>query len=213
MNHFFLLSYPAINNYQIIYIFWNLLLLIIPFFLCAYLIKYWSTTKYKKVYQKLIAVLLGLLWLLFIPNTAYIITDVRHLLGFCPLSRTNVCLYNAWMIMFFFLYASLGWIAYVYLMNQMKWLIKEIWDKTIALIYVWTIVPVISIGVLLGLIYRWNSWDIFFAPLAVASDALRFFMDFTHFKNWAISTLVLYLLYFGGDYLFCKRSYGLFKDR
>ncbi len=203
MNKNFLFSYPTINNYEIIYIFWNLLLLIIPFLLCAYLIKYWSTTKYKKAYQKIVAVLLGLLWLLFIPNTAYVITDIRHLLGFCPLSRTNVCLHNAWMIMFFFLYASLGWIAYVYLVKQMEWLIKEIWDKTIAFIYIWTIVPVISIGILLGLIYRWNSWDIFLTPLAVGSDALKFFTDLTHFKNWAIFTLALYLLYFVGEYLFC----------
>lgn len=192
----------TINDYPTIMIVWNLFLLIIPFFLCRNLIKLQRKSKFSKWHQKLFAVCLGFVWLLFIPNSAYVITDVRHLLNYCPLSYYKVCAENAWMIMFFFTYAVIGWVAFVYLVNQMKILVNEIWGKLAVKIYIWFIVPVISLGVLLGLINRWNSWEIVVYPVAIAKDALMYFTDFTHFKNWLIFTMFLYILYFIGDYLF-----------
>ena len=181
---------------------WNLFLLIIPFFLCKNLIKLRRKSKFSKWHQKLIAACLGFIWLLFIPNSAYIITGGRHLLNYCPLNYYKVCAENAWMIMFFFTYAVIGWVAFVYLVNQMKILVNEIWGKLAVKIYIWSIVPVISLGVLLGLINRWNSWEILIYPVAIAKDALKYFTDFMHFKNWLIFTIFLYILYFIGDYLF-----------
>lgn len=195
----------TINNYTVITILWNLMLLLVPFFLCRFLIKFWHSFQFKKLYQKLEAVLLGCIWLLFIPNSAYIITEVRQLLNFCPPNSINVCIENAWMIMFFFTYAAVGWSAYVYLLNQMKVLVCEIWGEIAAKIYILSIVPFISLGVLLGLINRWNSWEVFIYPALMISDIVKYFTIYIFFNNWLLFTIFLYLLYFGGNYLFEKK--------
>ncbi len=181
---------------------WNLFLLLIPFFLCRNLIKLWRKSKFSKCYQKLFVVCLYFIWLLFVPNSAYIITDIRHLLNFCPLNKYKICVENAWMIMFFFTYAVIGWVAFVYLVNQMKILVNEIWGKLAVKIYILSIMPIISLGVLLGLINRWNSWEVFIYPSKITKDALMYFTDPLYFKNWLIFTIFLYILYFMGDYLF-----------
>ncbi|MEA3463968.1 MAG: DUF1361 domain-containing protein [Patescibacteria group bacterium] len=190
---------------------WNLLLLVIPFFLCGNLIKLWQKSKFSKCRQKLAAVCLYFVWLLFIPNSAYIITDIRHLLNFCPLNQYKICIENAWMIMFFFSYSVIGWVAFVYLINQMKILVNEIWGKLAVKIYIWLIAPIVSLGVLLGLINRWNSWEALIYPIAIAKDALKYFTDFVYFKNWIIFTIFLYILYFTGNYLFLPYKYQLNK--
>jgi len=109
------------------------------------------------------------------------------------------------MIPFFFLYAILGWIAYVYLVNQMKYLIDKLFGKRVVLAYLWLISPVFSLGILLGLVNRWNSWDLLFFPTEVLNGALLYFSDWTYFKNLLIYTFSLYILYFIGDILFVEK--------
>ena len=78
-------DYFFIHGYPLLVIAWNLLLLLVPFGLVFYLKKIWRKRDLSKFTLYLITVGLGFLWLLFIPNAAYIITDVRHLLDYCPL--------------------------------------------------------------------------------------------------------------------------------
>ncbi|RLC35998.1 hypothetical protein DRH27_05940, partial [Candidatus Falkowbacteria bacterium] len=104
----------AINNYEVIFIAWNLFLLIIPFFLCRLLFILYNANKFKSLPHKIFGLAIAFLWLLFIPNTIYVIADMRHIIGFCPVNEKNICIENAWMIMFFFIYASIGWVAFVY---------------------------------------------------------------------------------------------------
>ncbi len=208
----------TINGYYFIAILWNLLLILVPFFLCLYLNFYWRKTKFKKLYHKIYAAIIIFIWLLFIPNTAYVITEVRHLLNFCPVNEFDICLAHAWMILFFFIYAVLGWVAYVYLVNQMRILIYEILGKVYAHIYIWSIIPIISLGMLLGLFNRWNSWEIFFHPAEMIESILIYFLNFSYFLNWLIFTLFMYLLYFGGNTLLknkftIKKWYGIFKNK
>lgn len=194
----------SINNFPITTIIWNLLLLLIPYYSCKYLIKLYQKSNLKKLPYKLLAVSLGLIWLLFIPNSAYIMTDIRHILNFCPLTIHKICIENAWMTLFFFTYASIGWVTFVYLLNQMKIFINEIWGKLIARIYILAIIPTISLGVLLGLVNRWNSWEIFISTDKIFISGFMYLTNFTYFKNWLIFTMFLYLLYFAGNLIFKK---------
>lgn len=202
-NNYSWFSKLSINDYPLIVFFWNLFLLLIPYFLVFYLIKYWELTGFKKVYQKIIAFCVGFIWLIFIPNTAYIITDIRHINNSCfSNSVYMVCSENAWMIMFLFAYAVIGWVAFVFLLNQMKNFIGIIFDKKIAKIFINSVIPLIAWGVLLGLLNRWNSWEIFIYPLDFFSHALLYFTNLIYFTNWLIFTIFLYILYYGGNYLF-----------
>jgi len=195
----------VINNYEVFFIAWNLFLLIIPFFLCRLLSWFYDANKFRSWYNKFIGILIAFLWLIFIPNTIYVIADMRHIIGFCPVNEKNICISNAWMIMFFFTYASIGWVAFVYLINQMKDTIKKIFPYFNLSVYLFFIMPVISLGMLLGLINRWNSWEVFISPSNIISDALKYITDFTYFKNWLLFTIFLYVLYYAGNYIFKPR--------
>ncbi|MFH1427504.1 MAG: DUF1361 domain-containing protein [Patescibacteria group bacterium] len=195
-----------VNDYSILVIAWNIMLIFIPWGLAIFIFKYWRKNKLKKIYQKLIASFIFLLWLFFIPNAAYIITDVRHLLNFCPAnSYFHVCSANAWQIMLFFIYALVGWVAFVLLLRQMKAYIIKIKNKRVSEIFIWLVIPLISFGVLLGLLERWNSWDLFIYPWEILESMLKFITDFDYLKNWLFFTVSLYILYFGGDWLFKKK--------
>ena len=195
--HFF-----DINGYPVIGILWNFFLLIFPFLFCLALVRYYRKTGFKSAGEKLAALGLGILWLFLIPNAAYIMTDVRHLSGFCPPAPCDyVCVENTWMIIFFFTYSFLGWALFVFLINQMRDFIALAWSRKAGGVFAWLIIPLISLGVLLGLVNRWNSWEIFIAPGKILESALVYFTQFSYFKNWLIFTGCFYLLYFGGNFI------------
>ncbi|MFH1744939.1 MAG: DUF1361 domain-containing protein [bacterium] len=195
----------AINDYYIVYIFWNLFLLIIPFFLSLCLGELWKKTKFRRLIHIVLAIFLAFFWILFIPNTAYVVADARHLSGFCPDNKNRICVENAWMIMFFFTYAVIGWVGFVYLFNQMKTLISKIFGKRTALFFAPLGIPVISLGVMLGLIDRLNSWEVFMKPMEIIQKASTYFTDFTRFKNLFAFIVFYYILYYTGDIIFKKK--------
>jgi uncharacterized membrane protein len=201
-------SVLAVNQYPLLIIIWNLLLLLIPFIIVRALSSYYfKKGQDSNVFSWLVLGAGGLVWLLFIPNSAYIITGVRHLMGYCPLgSFRDVCVDNAWMIMFFFIYAASGWIFFVLLMNQMRDFLIKISNKKIAGIFVYATIPAIALGVLLGLINRFNSWEIFFEPLIIFKVMLIYVTNLTYFINWLAFTLGLYILYIAGNILFKKNT-------
>lgn len=194
-----------VNGYPLITIAWNIFLLAVPFFLAKILISFWRKTRFLSFKSKLFGFVLFCVWLLFAPNAAYIISDVRHISGFCPDNKYLICPENAWMIIFFFTYGIIGWIGHVYLINQMKYLIKKLWGKIGVFAYLWLISPIISLGLLLGLVNRWNSWDAFLHPTEVLESAWLYVNDWTYFKNLLIYTIFLYILYFVGDILFVQK--------
>ncbi|MDO8259997.1 MAG: DUF1361 domain-containing protein [Candidatus Magasanikbacteria bacterium] len=194
-----------VNEYPVITIGWNIFLLSVPFFIAKILISLWRKTRFQKAKTKLLGLLLFCVWLLFAPNAAYIISDVRHISGFCPNNKYQICAENAWMIIFFFTYGIIGWVAHVYLINQMKHLVKKIAGKIGVFVYLLLISPLISLGLLLGLVNRWNSWDAFVYPGEVLSSAWLYVSDWTYFKNLLIYTIFLYILYFVGNIIFVDK--------
>ncbi|MFH1233488.1 MAG: DUF1361 domain-containing protein [Patescibacteria group bacterium] len=197
------LDWLTINDFDLLAMLWNVLLIAIPWAIAIWLGYLWKRTKFVKLLDKFFAMILGFFWLLFIPNSIYIITDIRHLLNYCPSDSSNqICVNSAWMIPWFFLYAVVGWIFFVYLLRQMTILLKHIFDITVAKLFIILIMPFISLGVLLGLINRWNSWDFFFHPFEVIKSSLIYCFDLRYFIDWFSFTVVLYVLYFLGKTLF-----------
>ncbi|MDO8592443.1 MAG: DUF1361 domain-containing protein [bacterium] len=194
-----------INDYQLFTIFWNLILALTPLALYFILRKYAAETRLAGLGQKIIAIVLFFVWLLFFPNTAYIITDVRHLLNYCPAdSPFKVCEENAWMIMLFFTYSSLGWISFYYLLKQMAKLAGEIFSRFISRVFIALAIPVTALGVLVGLFNRFNSLDAILFPVQFIKVIGLYFSDINYFLNWLIFTVFLYLLYLAGDVIFRK---------
>jgi len=192
-----------VNDYPVFMVVWNLILLIIPFFIFSFLVKFYKKNKFKSSRSKITTLFLFLLWVLFIPNTAYIITDVRHLLDYCPVnSKSRVCPSSAWMIMFFFLYAIIGWVFFVIFLAKMRKFVKKVFGEMLGNIFIITIIPLVSLGVLIGLVDRFNSWDLFIRPLSIFENMLMYITNFYYLRNFLVFTLGFYLLYFIGDFLF-----------
>ena len=195
----------AINDFQLLTAVWNIFLVLIPLAIFWLLKKYWRRTRLVKFSQKSLALALFIFWLLFFPNTAYLITDVRHLLDYCPADSINqVCLPNAWMIMFFFAYAASGWAAFYYLLKLMSELIREIFSGPWPKVFIFSVIPLAALGVLLGLLNRFNSWDVFSYPILLVRVVWLYFSDLNYFFDWFIFTIFLGLLYFAGDVIFKK---------
>lgn len=185
-----------INNYQVVTIFWNLFLALLPFFFGYLLIKFWQKTGLIRWQHKLIGVLLWFVWLLFLPNTAYVISDVRHLLDYCPRdTQFRVCQENAWMPVFFFTYGLLGWISFVYGLAQMKMFISKATNRLMSHIYLLVTIPIIALGLLLGLVNRFNSWDLFVNPHELWQAIQTYWTDSQSFTNLLILSILLYILY------------------
>lgn len=213
-DHYPFFAELAVNHYQLVTVAWNIFLVFLSLMFYLFLKSYWRRTGLRKFSQKAGAAILFILWLLFLPNAAYIITDVRHLLNYCPLDSPNkVCAANGWMIMFFFTYSSFGWVSFYYLLKLMSNLFNEIFKfKRRSLdFFAALVIPLTSLGVLVGLLNRFNSWDVFLSPLWFLRVAAVYFLDINYFIDWFIFTIFLYLLYFAGDVIF--KSYELSKNK
>ncbi|MCU0679175.1 MAG: DUF1361 domain-containing protein [Planctomycetes bacterium] len=190
-----------INDYPVITIGWNIFLLLLPYFFCRLIIAV-HNSHLPAYYKYPLNGIVGFFWLIFMPNTAYVMSDVRHLNEFCPGSANNVCQDNAWQIMVFFAYGAIGWVSYVYLLEQMAKFITNSIGENAKRWFIALVIPLIALGVLLGLLDRWNSWEIFFHPGQILVSFLSFILVPVRFYTCLIYTAFLYLLYFSGRRIF-----------
>ncbi|MFE6075885.1 DUF1361 domain-containing protein [Paenibacillus sp. NPDC057886] len=141
------------------FLIWNLFLGWIPF-VFSYVAYGFSHAKWKRAAW--FAVASGLLWLLFFPNSSYIVTDLVHLTA--RSSRyygggTGLD-YKYWydlivVLMFVWTGLLLGFLS----MYQLQEVIHYKMGRWVSWIFVLGGCALGSYGVLLGRVYRLNSWD------------------------------------------------------
>lgn len=140
----------------------------------------------------------GLLWLLFLPNTIYMITDMIHLLR--QWGRVNETI-KVILLVQYFLLEVVCFATYLYGMIPfekllLKWRLRD--NQKIWMIIAFNFL--ISFGMVLGRIERINSWDVFVNPVSVLYSAYITMTSSFH--------LLLFVL-FG---LFTNLFYFLFRD-
>lgn len=105
-----------------------------------------------------------LVWLIFFPNAAYLLTDFQHLAttdGSAPIWFDVILLiWFAWTGLF------LG-IASLYLMQE---IVADLLNPAIGWVFAISVTTLSSIGVYLGRFLRWNSWDLLQDPFLIARD-------------------------------------------
>lgn len=181
---------------------WNLVLLAVPFVIGRVLGRLHSPNMPRTAAGRFAAVLLFALWLLFLPNAPYVIADVRHLMSSCHLNEIRICVSEAWSIPLMFVYAVTGWIGFVFAIRQLKTIMIASYGSGAGRWFVPLIVPPVSLGLLLGLLDRFNSWDAILSPGAVIGSAWSYFTGAERFVAFAAYTASLYALFYLGDYLF-----------
>ncbi len=141
---------------------YNTFLALIPIFLGK------TMAREKRMFLKLVY---GLLWLVFIPNTLYILTDIIHLFEDLIKASTVelvilIFIYTLLMIISVITFV-LAFIPFERVLMQLK-ISKK--DRTSLIIIINFI---IAFGVVLGRVQRLNSWDVFINLPAVVKSAVH----------------------------------------
>lgn len=158
-----LIAARVIHYERLTFIFfvWNLILAWIP-----YLASLWSVSfqrRHPRAWWLLLPV--GALWLLFFPNALYIITDLVHLRERPPVPIW----YDIVLLASFVLNGC--WLAVVSL-HQMQGVVQRVSGTLMSWLFVLVVSGLSGLGVYLGRVLRWNSWDVLLEPRAVLADAL-----------------------------------------
>jgi len=156
-----LYAYSVVSSRQInyLYLIVNLLLATAPLLIVWRLnyllsIKRWSSWE---------ALLTTFVWIIFLPNSFYMISDYIHLGGM----SSSVILYNSVMFSAFIYLAFFMGMTSIYVMHQL--LKKRVYAST-AMTMILLIILGCCFAIYLGRDLRWNSWDIILHPAGLLFD-------------------------------------------
>jgi uncharacterized membrane protein len=147
------------NDFYYSFLLWNLFLAGIPLFISHIIIRF-------KI-EKLI-VLGGMLyiWLLFLPNAPYIVTDMVHLYQRPPVPF--------WYDMFLVLLSAVNGLILCFIsIGQIENILKK-YQKSLNLnIFRVILIIAMSYGVYVGRYLRFNSWDAIISPIEVGRGMIH----------------------------------------
>ncbi|WP_052736970.1 DUF1361 domain-containing protein [Paenibacillus algorifonticola] len=126
--------------------------------------------KMQTAVKMLILLPLGLVWLLFYPNAAYLITDMLH-----PFMRVQadggghfVQTMEFWQHLFIFLTAaSVGVLLSVVSLYSLHQLVRQAFGIVTGWLFAVVILLLSSFGIYIGRFVRWNTWDVWARPHVV----------------------------------------------
>lgn len=136
---------------------WNIFLAIIPYSISSLII-------YSREQVNIsILIIASIPWLLFLPNTMYIITDLFHFKY-----RAGV---PPWFdLMLIFSFAWNGLILGLISLSDMQKIYSDKIHPIAAKVLIVTAMAASSFGVYIGRYLRWNSWDAITNPLSLLHD-------------------------------------------
>ncbi len=138
---------------------WNLILALVPYLLTTFLI-------YSELYsKKSLLIFLFSVWLLFFPNSPYILTDLFHLRH---VKTASVWFDLILILSFAWTGLLLGLVSLLDMEEIMRKYVSRIIARNIAVILLF----IGSFGVFVGRFLRWNSWDIISQPLELINDLI-----------------------------------------
>lgn len=147
------------DSMRYVFLVWNLVLAAIPVLLAWWLVIRVRAHGWLKWQQ----LLLTLVWILFLPNSFYLITDFIHLRATFEASL----LYDIVMLMCFVLAGLALGMTSIYMVQ------RELMRR-LSTYQVWSIVGLVllasSFAITLGRFTRWNSWDILLKPAGLLFD-------------------------------------------
>jgi uncharacterized membrane protein len=146
-------------------------------------------------------ILLGVAWLLMLPNTCYLFTEVRHLFR-------NIDHEDLWSRAFEAhsarhelarriattgLYYAAGALTFGLAVRPIRDALRERGLRT------WAVAPfffsIVALGVYLGLFQRFNSWDVTSDPLRIAHHALAWVRTWRRLAVLALSGAALWAVF------------------
>ncbi len=157
------------NSIEYIFLPWNLFLAFIP-----YWITWWMIRNISIIENKIKLVIALATWLLFIPNSFYIITDLFHL--------THIESAPLWFdLLLIFSFAWNGILCGIISLRRVEIITTLFRRKGFSILIVFLVMWLNAFGIYVGRFLRFNSWDIISDPFSLISEILN--MVFHPFEN------------------------------
>lgn len=167
---------------------WNLFLAWIPYLISERLSR--SVAVMESKWKMTIVVLA---WLLFIPNSFYIITDLFHLDEFDAAPK--------WFdLLILFSFAWNGLLLGVISVARMELILAVASGRRLSLLLVFAFMWLNAFGIYLGRYLRYNSWDVITQPFSLLTDMVHLLvhplqnkMEWGMVTSWAVFMTLLYI--------------------
>ena len=177
------------EQFSFIFMFWNLFLAFIPLGISNYL------TNTKKTISNLKLSTLTIIWLLFLPNAPYMVTDLFHLhkRDYLPI----------WFdLILILMFAITGLYLFYISLNQAIVLTKNKFPNLYKPQFLILLFLIVSYGVYIGRFLRLNSWDII-DPIGLVKTCLSSILYLPRLKDMCCFTVV-YSIFLGFIFLIIK---------
>lgn len=153
------LRFLSTDSFEYWYFVWNLFLAWVPVGFAVWLTRRLKTEKWATLRNGI----LTLAWLLFLPNSFYLVTDLIHL------KQTYEIDYLFDIVMFghFIMNAYIAGFIAVYMVHRH---IERVLGTLRGLLVVLVVFVLSGYAIYLGRVLRWNSWDVLINPAALLFD-------------------------------------------
>lgn len=178
-----LLTYRILKSDSLSYIFlaWNLFLALIPWWISNYL-------KQKETLQLKHLPLFGM-WLLFIPNSPYILTDLFHL----KLREPFPLWYDLVLVLSF---ALIGMIVFLKSLKDMFAILKAHVSEMVFTLLIPIVFWLIAFGLYLGRYLRFNSWNVVNHPFRLMRQSFDILFEKDTIGFTLIFSVFMWFMYY-----------------
>ncbi|HLY27304.1 MAG TPA: DUF1361 domain-containing protein [Aggregatilineales bacterium] len=164
---------------------WNLVLAWLP--LISAFFAYGFQQKVPGRFRPLLVVGMGV-WLVFLPNAPYLITDLVHL-------TPNYSISFWFDLTMFLAFAGTGLLLGLISLHWMQRVVANMTSPAASWLFVFGATTLSSFGVYLGRYLRWNSWDLLSNPTGLLVDIWENVRHpILHFQTFAFSGLFTLIL-------------------
>ncbi|BBH18929.1 hypothetical protein Back11_02740 [Paenibacillus baekrokdamisoli] len=158
-----------------IYLFlnWDVFLAWVPAFFSLLIDFVFVYIKKYRLVRTLLLLPLGLMWLFFYPNAAYLITDMLHpFIHYRSNANGSFILdLEFWYhLILFFTAALIGLFLSIYSLYSVQELVRQSFGRLMSWLFAVCVLALSSFGIYIGRFIRWNSWDVIMKPKAIVRD-------------------------------------------
>lgn len=180
-----LFAYGAWRNSSLTYgyLLWNITLAWVPFVLSIWLVRLLKS----KLWSSWEGLIVSLLWLIFLPNSFYMVSDFIHLQDV----QTVDVLYDAVMFTsFIFTSVILGFGS----LHQVHGELRKRLSPRAANGWIAAVLLLCSFAIYIGRDLRWNSWDIFANPAGLLFDLSDRFLHPQNYGQMSLTVIIFFVL-------------------
>jgi uncharacterized membrane protein len=182
-----------------LFLIWNLFLAFVP-----YAVSEWVSTRLRVMESRVALAAVLFTWLLFIPNSFYILTDLFHLYDSDDAPR--------WFdLLLIFSFAWNGLILGLLSVRRIETIMLAVSGRSFSLLIVFAVMWLNAFGVYIGRYLRYNTWDIISQPFPLFRELLDITIHpFRYRTEWGM--IFIYAVFMTVLYVTIKKMASQFNQ-